>query len=159
MDLAALASVEDPTKKPSNLALRNLLRGKSLGVASGQSIAIAMGIDPIDDSDLRVGKAQVGTFGDSPTLESLHGSFSDNAPLWYYVLAEAQVDWFKRATGAGGKGDKEPVRLGAVGGRIVAETIIGLLWADGSSYLRQAPNWQPDGFRSMGDILKWALDL
>lgn len=159
MDIPALQSVQDPQKGPSNLALRNLFRGKSLALPSGQSVAMAMGIDPIDEEDLRVGKAVVNDFNKSPTLESLHESFKGNAPLWYYVLAEAQHEWFKRATATDGKGDREPVRLGAVGGRIVAETIIGLLWADGSSYLRQAPNWQPEGIKSMGDLLKRALDL
>ena len=36
-------------------------------------------------------------------------------------------------------------------------TLIGLLWADGHSYLRQAPNWKPDKIRSMGDLLSAAL--
>jgi hypothetical protein len=39
----------------------------------------------------------------------------------------------------------------------VAETLIGLLWSDGSSYLRQAPNWKPDNIRSMGDLISFAL--
>ena len=51
-------------------------------------------------------------------------------PLWYYVLREAAA----RASGD---------RLGPVGGRIVAEVLIGLLEADPHSYLRQAPTWQP----------------
>jgi hypothetical protein len=41
----------------------------------------------------------------------------------------------------------------------VAETLIGLLWSDGSSYLRQAPNWKPPdhNIRSMGDLISFAL--
>jgi hypothetical protein len=39
----------------------------------------------------------------------------------------------------------------------VAETLIGLLWADGHSYLRQAPNWRPDEIRTMGDLIGFAL--
>ena len=35
-------------------------------------------------------------------------------------------------------------RLGPVGGRIVAEVLIGLLHGDPSSYLNFAPSWQPD---------------
>ena len=34
-------------------------------------------------------------------------------------------------------------RLGDVGGRIVAEVLIGLVVADSQSYLVQVPNWRP----------------
>ena len=114
-----------------------------------------MGVEPIDDDNLKVGKAVVKDFPGNPTLKSIDRSFKGNAPLWFYVLAEAQYEWFLRAEG--GKEDEEPVRLGRVGGRIVAETLIGLLWSDGSSYLRQAPNWKPDNIRSMGDLISFAL--
>lgn len=50
--------------------------------------------------------------------------------LWYYVLKEAEV------LNAGR-------RLGPVGGRIVAETLIGLLEADSASYLSVFPRWEP----------------
>ena len=52
------------------------------------------------------------------------------APLWFYVLREAQVT-------TGGE------QLGPVGGRIVAEVIIGLIRGDPQSYLRQEPDWTP----------------
>jgi hypothetical protein len=147
----------DPGVDPSNLAQRNLLRGLAMGLPSGQSVATSLGIDPIKDNELTVGKAVVGDLAKNPLLTSFDKSFKENAPLWYYVLAEAQVEWAKRATVAGGKGNEEPVRLGTVGGRIVAETIIGLIWGDGHSYLRQAPNWKPDTIRGMGDLLQFAL--
>jgi hypothetical protein len=147
----------DPVMNPANLALRNLLRGLSMGLPSGQDVARAMGVAPIADADLRVGKATLADVAANIPLAELHPSFADNAPLWFYVLAEAQHEFVERAKAKGSKGDEEPVRLGTVGGRIVAETLIGLLWADGSSYLRQAPNWQPDSIRSMGDLLKFAL--
>jgi hypothetical protein len=147
----------DKEANPANLAQRNLLRGMSMELPTGQSIAMAMGVEPIADKDLRVGKAVVDEYLDNPTLCSIHPSFAGHAPLWYYVLAEAQHEWYQRATGVGGAGDAEPVRLGTIGGRIVAETLIGLLWADGHSYLRQAPNWKPDGFQTMGDLIDFAL--
>ena len=90
-------------------------------------------------------------------ITEIDESFAGEAPLWYYVLAEAQYEWFLRASVPGGKGNDEPVRLGAVGGRIVAETLLGMLWADGRSYLRQAPNWNPDAIRSMGELIEFAL--
>jgi hypothetical protein len=146
---------QDPVNNPANLAIRNLLRGVTMGLPSGQSVATAMGLTPIEDKNLRIGKAVLAEWEGSPTLTSIDDSFKKNAPLWYYVLAEAHFEWFQRAKK--GKGDEEPLRLGAVGGRIVAETLIGLLWADGHSYLRQAPNWRPDEIRTMGDLIGFAL--
>ncbi len=52
------------------------------------------------------------------------------APLWFYVLREAQLL-------AGGE------HLGPVGGRIVGETLLGLLRSDPQSYLTLEPTWQP----------------
>jgi len=147
----------DPVMSPANLAQRNLLRGLALELPSGQDVARAMGVEPIADKDLRVGKAVLGELATNDPLVKLDKSFADSAPLWFYVLAEAQHEFILRAKGQGGKGDKEPVRLGTVGGRIVAETLLGLLWADGTSYLRQAPNWKPETIRSMGDLIHAAL--
>ena len=147
----------DPVNNPANLAQRNLLRGLRMGLPSGQDVARSMGIEPIRDRVLRVGKAVVEDWDSNPTLASIHDSFIGRAPLWYYVLAEAQYEWIQRATGRGGKGDEEPLRLGTIGGRIVAETLLGLLWGDGHSYLRQAPNWTPATIRSMGDLIDFAL--
>jgi hypothetical protein len=50
-------------------------------------------------------------------------------PLWYYVLKEAEV----LAAGA---------HLGPVGGRIVAEVLLGLLDADPGSYSYVELGWQ-----------------
>jgi hypothetical protein len=56
--------------------------------------------------------------------------FGDSTPLWYYILAEA-----KATTGG--------LHLGPVGGQIVAETLIGLLRADPTSYLSVYPRFTP----------------
>lgn len=52
-------------------------------------------------------------------------------PLWYFVLVEAETT-------------NEGKHLGPVGGRIVAEVLIGLLEGDPQSYLSQSPTWTPD---------------
>lgn len=145
---------------PANLATRNLLRGMSMALPSGQAVAAAMGLPIVPDERLWVGKAIVGDLEKSPTLVGLHESFRGSAPLWYYVLAEAQSEWLARAAAPQGRGAAEPIRLGAVGARIVAETLIGLLAADGHSVLRQAPNWQPkvgtETLDTMGKLLAFA---
>jgi hypothetical protein len=55
--------------------------------------------------------------------------WNHKAPLWYYILAEAQ-----QLT--------DGLTLGPVGGRIVAETILGILDTDKDSYFHQR-DWQP----------------
>jgi hypothetical protein len=150
----------DAETDPANLAARNLLRGLALQMPSGQAVARAMGLEVISDDNLRVGKAIVADWKAAKSITKIDSSFADNAPLWYYILAEAQHHWFKRASTAGSKGDEEPVTLGPVGGRIVAETLIGLVYGDGHSYLKQDPNWEPMvGGRNlkMGQLIKYAL--
>jgi hypothetical protein len=101
-----------------NLATRDLIRGYKMDLPSGQAIAQAMGEIPLDGPE---------------------------APLWYYVLREAEEM-------EGG------LKLGPVGGRIVAEVIIGLLSGDAHSFLNVDPKWQPvysslDGEFQLRDIL------
>lgn len=152
----------DAQADPANLAVRNLLRGKNLRLPSGQAVADALGVPRIPDDQLVVGKATLGASADGPVkLTDVDPSFAGNAPLWYYVLAEAQVDWLKRAKAAGSRRDAEPVRLGPVGRRIVAETLVGLVAGDGMSYLNQSPNFEPvvDGQRldTVGALLAFAV--
>src|SRR5262249_27659106 len=71
----------------------------------------------------------------NPGITNISPKFKDNAPLWFYILAEAQQQFVNNAT---------PIHLGPVGGRIVAETFIGILEADGHSYLRLDPNFKPN---------------
>jgi hypothetical protein len=140
-----------------NLALRNLLRGMAMGLPSGQDVAQAMGLEPLADELLKVGKATTAEEYDRlDALKTIDPSFAGKAPLWYYVLAEAQHDW--RINGGG---SDTPVRLGKVGSRIIVETFVGLLWYDSYSVLRQAPAWHPvigkgKGF-DMPDLVNYAL--
>ena len=53
-----------------------------------------------------------------------------STPLWYYVLKEAELI-------------EDGLHLGPVGGRIVAEVIVGLLEADPYSYFSFDPRWRP----------------
>lgn len=101
------------------LAVRNLLRGKALGLPSGQAVARAMGMP----KDIILSSAEIGL---PPAL----AKFNDNSPLWFYILKEAEV----RCAGK---------KLGPVGGRIVAEVLVGLLDGDPQSFLNVDPTWQP----------------
>lgn len=133
---------------PSSLPERNLLRGLSMGLPSGQRVAKHMGIAPIPDEKLTVGKATRDDTPNNPKLTDLSASFRDNAPLWYYVLAEAQQEFVQNDT---------PIRLGPVGGRIVTEVFVGLMWEDRHSYLHQQPDFRPlDQFLSSSGEFKIA---
>jgi hypothetical protein len=126
--------VDPPMPGLTSLAERNLLRGLRLGLPSGQSVARAMGIEPLSDAELALNDP-------APT-------FVGHAPLWYYVLREAKVLCDGR-------------RLGPVGGRIVAEVLIGLLDGDPLSYLNVEPGWAPDlgatpGQFTMPDLIRVA---
>ena len=150
----------DALNDPANLAARNLLRGSAMQLPSGQAVARTMGLPVIADADLRVCKATLADWEAGVALTEIDARFRNNAPLWFYVLAEAQYEWSRRAMAPGGLGDAEPVRLGPLGGRIVAETLIGLVYADPFSYLAQDPNWTPTvggmGL-DMGQLVKYAL--
>jgi hypothetical protein len=58
------------------------------------------------------------------------GSFNGNAPLWFYILREAEI-----------VGNSQ--HLGQVGGTIIAEVIAGLIREDRHSFLAQWPKWRP----------------
>lgn len=117
-----------------SLAERNLIRGWRMGLPSGQSVARFMHLDVIPDDKLRVGKATEEDSPNNPRLTDISPRFRNNAPLWYYVLAEAQQAF---------KNDKTAITLGPVGGRIVAEVFIGLMLGDPNSFLAKEPSWRP----------------
>jgi hypothetical protein len=115
-----------------DLAERNLRRGKRVGLPAGQDVARAMGAAPLSNAELGLTGPEWG----------------GKAPLWFYILAEAELRE---------KGE----RLGDVGGRIVAETILGILDADKDSYFHQR-GWTPTipaaarGEFRIGDLLTFA---
>ena len=118
----------------SSLAERNLLRGLRMGLPSGQDVARRMGVPVIPDDRLRVGKATEEDAAANIHLVDISPKFRNKAPLWYYILAEAQQAFVNNQT---------PIRVGPVGGRIIGEVFVGLLLGDRHSFLNQAPLWQP----------------
>ncbi len=128
---------------PASLAARNLLRGRSLGLPSAQSIARFLDIEPLTPDEIAQGPD-----GAIAARHNLHVE----TPLWYYILKEAQID---------GKGK----RVGTLGSIIVAETFFALLRADSSSFLRRKQGWTPtlpsakaDTF-TMADLLRFVDDI
>ena len=132
-----------PRKEFNMLALRNLIRGSALGLPSGQAVAHKMGYVPIPDEKLLVGKANADGLptgkdaAKTVSITAISPAFKGKAPLWFYVLAEARHKWVKAVhhLSANDEKDNTPTLLGPVGGRIVAEVLIGLLWGDSDSFL------------------------
>ncbi|HEU5472630.1 MAG TPA: peroxidase family protein [Actinophytocola sp.] len=128
-----LATISSRTP-PISLPQRNLLRHMTWSMPSGQRIAQATGSPILASSNF-------------PELRTYNLGLDSSTPLWYYILREAQVV-------------NQGVRLGPVGGRIVAETIIGLLQLDEFSYLNNnfrptLPSTTPGNFK-ITDMLRWA---
>ena len=115
LPLPAIAPKTEQT--PTVLPQRTLLRQLTWKLPSGQAIADELGVDRLTRRELS-------------DIASIYKPFGARTPLWYYVLAES-----KHVTGG--------LHLGPTGGRIVAETLIGLLRADPSSYLSAAPRFTP----------------
>ena len=112
----------------ANLAKSNLLRGYNLSVPTGQAVCDGFDVDPLTPDEINNGE-------DPAIVDLLTRTYFDHrTPLWDDVLREAAVQ-------QGGE------RLGEVGSRLVAETIIGLLRQDNGSFLRNRtdPAVKPDG--------------
>jgi hypothetical protein len=110
-----LPFVTSPEALEHSLPFRNLRRGVRMGLPGGRQVARHMCVDELSMSDL--------------SLDGLAGH-GDDAPLWYYILKEAEVQH-------GGR------HLGDVGGRIVGEVLLGLVAGDPLSYLAVEPCWTP----------------
>lgn len=170
--LFSLPSTALPDSNPmSLLSSRNLLRGRRMGLPSGQQVARLMGVVPLTNAQLwqdhRI-DVSIPILTTGPTAnvvqvlrevdvenESLKQLLADpgwggEAPLWFYILKEAEIV---------GRGRE----LGPVGGRIVAEVLVGLLQGDVNSYLTVKAAWKPEppiaparGQFTMADLLSYA---
>jgi hypothetical protein len=140
-----------PPRKTQSLPVMTLLRGGRSGLPSGQRVADALGAQRLTETDL-VWQDPV-----NPDLEDFlsRTNFLTETPLWYYILQEGAI-----------KGNRQ--RLGPVGSRIVAETIIALLAADRNSLLNRGTEWTPPdwGWKTpsaqivdMETLIQFALDL
>lgn len=126
---------------PSILALRNLERGLTFQLPSGQRVAEALGLTPLTDDELVIGKATAD--GTRKPMKDIAPAFAGNAPLWAYILSEAQVTSWNNPPTPGMAENDIPIRLGPVGGRLVAEVFASLLRGDPSSYLYADPKFAP----------------
>jgi hypothetical protein len=141
----------------ASLAALNLHRGNlpTYAIATGQAVAQALGVPALKPEYLVVRcKTDKGfTF---QGIEAASPTFLSRTPLWFYVLAEAQVPTVDFWRGPDKKkadltdddfrtGPASGSQLGPVGGRILAEVFNGVIDADPRSF-RNAPEakgWKP----------------
>jgi len=85
--------------------------------------------------------------------------FRGNCPLWTYILAEAIQHKETVAIPVQESVNISTPKLGPVGGRIVAEVLIGMLFGDKSSFLNLNPQWQPQSGPDykLKDFVRYAL--
>jgi Animal haem peroxidase len=128
-------SAVPPPDPTTHLAVRNNRRGKRVGLPSGQQVAKAMRVPVLSNTAL--GLTEPGWGG--------------QAPLWFYILKEAELAPYNGE------------RLGPVGGRIMAEVLVGLLQRDPNSYLYLDAAWKPAppiapaaGQFAFADLLRYA---
>jgi hypothetical protein len=134
--LATLPGSAVPPPDPTiHLAVRNNRRGKRVGLPSGQQVAKAMRLTPLSNA----------------TLGLTDPGWGGQAPLWFYILKESELP------------PCNGERLGPVGGRIMAEVLVGLLQRDPNSYLYLDPAWKPapplaptTGTFTFADLLRFA---
>jgi hypothetical protein len=114
IELPAAVTGEVDVDAYRSLAGRDLERGHAYGLPSGEAVARAMGEAPLNADE-------------NPLADA---GWSAETPLWLYFMLESAA-----------RGDGE--RLGPVGGRIVAEVLVGLIDADPASYRTVEPGWTP----------------
>jgi hypothetical protein len=112
LPLAITGNVEEEAYH--SLAVRDLQRGQGLGLPSGEAVARLIGEEPLSPEEVGL----------------IESGWSEETPLWFYVLKEADV----RHAGE---------RLGPVGGRIVGEVLTTLIDRDPGSYRVTDPDWTP----------------
>ena len=121
----------------ANLARSNLFRGYSLSIPTGQAVADGFGVCFLSPGDILA--------GEDPAIAAIveRSFFHHRTPLWYYVLREATVQ-------------QNGERLGEVGSRLVAETMIGSLKQDPNSYLN---NLTDPAVKHTGPLKNQGIDV
>ena len=112
---------------PNDLAVRNLLRGWSWRLPSGQTLAARLGVPALTPAQILADSGGQ-LCKEAPFVEPFN--FHNDTPLWYYILKESEAL-------------HQGETLGPVGSTLLAEVFVGLLRADADSYVSVNPAWIP----------------
>lgn len=154
---SASAVTGNPLRERMNsISALDIFRCRALTLSSGQKIAERLGVKKIDKAEMGYILSTKKIDGISreesrQLMEQLEIVFSEKTPLWFYILAEAEIQ-------TRGK------QLGEVGGRIVAEVILRLIYESPLSVLKPdaktEEDWllKPDGTFNMPKMFKFIRD-
>lgn len=133
---------QDP---PVSLPARNMLRGLTFNLPSGQEAA-----EHLNTELVNAGRDPIPVYSNEDLeIDDLTG-LKDGAPLWFYILAESE------------KAPTDSQHLGPLGGRIVAEVFISFLKDHEGNYLHDDDDWTPvlpssnAGDFTMADLIRFA---
>jgi hypothetical protein len=133
---------------PHSLAMRNLRRGMDFFLPTGQEMASKhLHVRPLPDDKILIGQGLDKPDNLVPVAE-INPEFKGRCPLWTYILAEAiQNKADLTPPVKNGPSTISTPQLGDVGGTLVAEVFLGLMFADPYSYLshlKHEPDWAPE---------------
>lgn len=138
-------------RRANSIAALDLFRGQSFGILPGQDMARSLEIP--EEKILTAG--EMGDLINSKEIDSstlpgaltpdqarvkLREAFSEKTPLWFYILAEAELQAMNTTE------IKDTGKLGEVGSRIIAEVFIQLLYRSEISILKNEKWEGSDGW-------------
>ncbi len=158
-----------PNIGKGSLAALNLKRGNlpEYALATGQDFAAALGIPCLEAANLMV-RFKTDKGFSFQSIGTVDARLLAETPLWFYILAEAQVPLLEHWNSLGQRdltdadfrsGAASQSQLGPVGGRILMEVFNGLIDADERSFRGPAAkDWKPliGGDISFWNLLKFA---
>ena len=130
-DLGDLTAYTARITGPKELPVRTLQRGAWMRLPSGQQVARALGLPVLAAEQLTGAASSCDGMRDSSGEVLADAGLTEETPLFYYILREAEL-----APNCG-------AHLGAVGSRIVAETLEGAFRFDADSYWPVEGGWSP----------------
>lgn len=129
IDWAHFVDLPGPEPQPSRLIDTHLAEGLFTLPGRTQSLAL---LNLLRGRAMSLPSGQdVARFLGVPVLTQIEmgPEVLDPTPLWFYILKEAELT-------------QSGTRLGAVGGRIVAEVLLGMLSLDKTSWINVDPAWR-----------------
>ena len=117
----------------ASLAIRNLLRGYKTRMPMGQAVATRMNLPVLAASDLRdliASNADRSSLSAEDKTALKDAGFDRQSPLWFYILAEAELK-------------EDGMCLGPVGATLIAEVLVGLVRRSADSIFDMEPGWNP----------------
>jgi Animal haem peroxidase len=149
-----LAALPPSVAGGASLAALNLKRGNlpSYALATGQTFAAKLHEKPLGKDELMV-RSEGENGSTFKSIGAADQRFLTETPLWFYILAEAQVPVLNYWREVGQRdlnavdfasGPCSVSQLGPVGGRILMEVFNGIVDADDRSFRSAAPaGWVP----------------